>query len=509
MPRLSRLCTKTVFYEAMTLQNNLNKHRICFIIALSGLTYVGHVGAEEQKKTYTTPPFAAFSSQMQDALIDGSQYKKPVWNIHDALKLPDWLSLTLEQRTRYETLDGTFKANSQGGDQQIPLQTTLWLQAKFESFRLGTEFMDSRALNADSGSFVNANQADTADFLQGYVAWNHPNLFDKGLGIELVAGRQTMNFGAGRLVSRNVFRNTINSFTGLRLRVLSAKNWQFNGFVTMPVVRYPNMASDILNDVHRFDKEDTHTLFSGGFLELYNLGWGINSEIYLYHLDEGNTDGNQTRNRRYFTPGIRFYIKPAKAKFDAQLETIGQFGTLKATTDGRSLSHTAWSQFLSLGYTFNMPWSPRFGLEYNYASGDKNANDNTDERFDPLYGDFGTDLAVTGIYNAFIRSNINMPGYILTVSPRENVKTTFKHRAFWLASATDGWSKANLRDVTGQSGDFAGHQLELSTRWDFNSSLSFETGWTHLFKGQFAKTAPSAPNGQDTDYFFVQSQLRF
>ncbi|MDP3838592.1 MAG: hypothetical protein Q8Q54_06700, partial [Methylococcales bacterium] len=61
----------------------------------------------------------------------------------------------------------------------------------------------------------------------------------------------------------------------------------------------------------------------------------------------------------------------------------------------------------------------------------------------------------------------------------------------------------------GNSGDFVGQQLDLSTRWDVNSSLNLETGWTHLFKGEFAKTAQNAPNGQDINYFYVQSQLRF
>jgi len=59
-----------------------------------------------EKITYTRPPFDAFSSQMQDALLGSGKYGKPVWNLHDALKLPEWLSMSLEQRTRYETQDG-------------------------------------------------------------------------------------------------------------------------------------------------------------------------------------------------------------------------------------------------------------------------------------------------------------------------------------------------------------------------------------------------------------------
>ena len=481
-----------------------------FIIATSSFTVVSE--AAEEKKTYSKPPFAAFSSQMSDALLGSNKYEKPVWSLHDALKLPEWLSMSLEQRTRYETMDGNYKAGSKGGDQQIPLQTDVFMEARFKDFRIGGEFMDARQFGADSGSGVNNTHVDSVDLLQGYLAWSNQNLFHSGVGTEVIAGRQTLNFGSRRLVARNAFRNTINSFDGVRLRVLDYDRWQFNAFVSMPVNRYPTASSDILDDQSALDRADGRTWFSGGFLELFDIAWGINSELYLYHLDEGDSTLNQTRNRRYFTTGTRFYIKPAKAAFDFSYEGIGQFGTVRAntlTSNGTNLSHTAWYQHLDIGYTIDMPWKPRFAVEYDYASGDKNPNDGKDQRFDTLYGARRGDYGPTGIYGAFARSNINSPAYRLGFSPLANVQTTLSHRFFWLAQSKDAWTTANLQDKTGNSGDYVGHQLDLSTRWDVNSSLNLETGWTHLFKGQFAKTAPNAPNGQDINYFYVQSLLRF
>jgi Alginate export len=486
------------------------KQIISLIIATSSFTSIAE--AAEEKKTYTKPPFAAFSSQMNDALLGSSKYEKPIWNLHDALKLPEWLSVSLEQRTRYETMDANYKAGSKGGDQQIPLQTDVFMEARFRNFRIGGEFMDARQFGADSGSGVNNTHVDSIDLIQGYLAWADQNTLFSGLGTEIIAGRQSLNFGSRRLVARNVFRNTINSFDGLRFRVVDYDHWQFNAFVTMPVNRYPTASSDILDDQSQFDRPQGHTWFSGGFLEMYNIGWGINSEVYLYHLDEGDTPKNQTTNRRYFTSGLRFYIKPAKAAFDFSLEGIGQFGTVRAnttTSNGTNLSHTAWYQHLDIGYTFDVPWQPRFAVEYDYASGDKNPNDGKDQRFDTLYGARRFDYGPTGIYGAFARSNINSPAYRLGFSPLANVQTTLSHRFFWLAQSKDEWTTANLQDKTGNSGDFVGQQLDLSTRWDVNSSLNLETGWTHLFKGRFAKTAPNAPNGQDIDYFYVQSQFRF
>lgn len=464
-------------------------------------------------KSYTRPPFAAFESQMPDALLGSDKYQKPAWNLHDTLKLPKWLSLSLEQRSRYESIDGSFKANSRGGDQQIALQTDFWLQADLGKFKLGAEFLDARALGSDSGSGINNTHADQADFIQGYLAWADQNLFYSGLGAEVVAGRQTLNLGSRRLLARNAMRNTINSFTGVKLRVLDYDHWQFTGFVTMPVNRYPTASADLLAETHEFDEEDIHTWFSGGFLELYNLAWDVNSEVYLYHLDEGDSIRNPTRNRRYFTPGVRFYLKPKKANFDFQTETIGQLGTVRSTTavsNGRDLEHAAWYQHADVGYTFDAPWSPRLALEYDYASGDNNPNDNQDQRFDTLYGARRFEFGATGIYGAFARANINTPGYRITAAPRSDVQLGLSHRFYWLASKKDSWTPAGLQDTSGRSGDFVGQQLELTARWDFNSSLNFETGWAHLFKGEFAKKAPSAPTvKEDVDYVYVQSQLRF
>ena len=493
-------------------------HALNLIVA--GGLYMGssdNIQAAE-KKTYSRAPFAAFSSQMPDALLGTGKYEKPIWNLQDALKLPEWLSVSLEQRTRYETMAGSFKADSKGGDQQIPLQTTLWLEAHRGSFRLGTEFMDARALNSDSGTGVNNTMSDTWDFLQAYGAWSGQNVFYSGFGAEVIAGRQTLNFGSRRLVARNSFRNTINSFTGVKLRLMDYGNWQFNAFVSTPVNRLPASSTALIDDQQVFDRENTRTWFSGGFLELYDLGWSINSEIYLYHLDEGNSSSAPTRNRRYFTPGMRFSIKPAKAEFDFQLETIGQFGTVQATTapNSQNLNHTAWYQHADAGYTIDMPWSPRLAFEYDYASGDQNPNDSKDQRFDTLYGARRFEFGPTGIYGAFSRANINTPGFRINVSPRSDVQASLSHRVFWLASATDCWGGATcsgnnliLQDKTGRSGNNLGQQLELTTRWDFNSSLNFETGWTHLFKGSFAKDAPRAPAAVDVDYFYVQSMLRF
>ncbi len=503
-------------------------HVLKSTVAISFCLSNNVIADADKPQSYAKAPMNAYNSQMDDALL-GNKYEKPVWNLHDTLNLPEWLSAGVEQRTRYESIDDVFRSSSAGVSQQVALQTSLWLQAKLGNFRVATEVMDSRALD-NVGTHVNGvvngvnnNMVDTADFVQTYVSWADKDVFASNIGVEAKVGRQTMDLGSRRLVARPIYRNTVNSFTGLRLRVLEQDKWTFNGFVTMPVVHFPSTAVAISNDTTRFDQEATSTVFSGGILEGYNLFMGVNSELYLYNLNEADSYNNPTRKRRYFTPGARFYIKPSKGHFDFQAEGMGQFGTVKYnTTSTQDQQHEAWSEHAEIGYSFDIPWSPRFMLEYDYASGSKNPSKTStqDSRFDPLYPASDVDFGPTGIYSGFQRSNINSPGYKFNFAPRTDLSVTVQQRLIWLASASDCWggsacSSAGtlILNPTKSSGSFVGNQLGLTSRYNFNSSLNFEAGWYRLFKGQFAKQGVTSSGttvpGTDSDYFFVQSQLRF
>ncbi len=510
--------------------------------------------------TYSRAPMAAYNFMMDDALL-GNNYEKPVWNVHDTIGLPKWLSFGVEQRTRYESLSDAFKGSqkgvqSQGGDQQIALQTDFWLQAKFNKFRVAMELMDARTVGSDINTGKTPNttnytpfpsnnaSADTWDFAQGYASWADQNVLNSGYGAEIKVGRQTMDLGSRRLVARPIFRNTVNNFTGLRARVMAYDKWQFNTFATVPVVRYPNYNSvtpnpNLLNNT-KWDEEDFNTWFSGGIFEYTNLYKDINAEVALYHLSEGDNPLNPTRNRNYLTPTIRFYQKPSKGKFDFQAEGMGQFGTVRYAATNPTTGHTnyanttqlheAWSSHVEAGYSFELPWSPRFYLEYDYASGSSHWKNHDssgiDGRFDSLYGASDFDFGPTGIYGAFQRSNINSPGYKLELSPTKDLSFKLQQRLVWLASANDCWggntcTAATTPALVDGKSSFVGDQLGFTGRYNVNSSLNFDAGWYHLFKGEFAKSAHTTKNtgtyltgvtpppGADTDYFFIQSQLRF
>ncbi|BBL70792.1 alginate export family protein [Methylogaea oryzae] len=491
--------------------------------------------AEADKPKPSVRPAFGASAAVQDDWIGKRNPYAPEYNLHDALGLPDWVSFSVENRLRYESMDGQFRANGVGGDQALPMQTDAWLELRHNGFRAGVEFLDARQFLSDSGSEIgfsggravnlNNTEVNEADFLQIYGAWSGENVAESGVDMEVKLGRQTLDMGSRRLIGRNVFRNAVNSFTGALFRFRDNKDkWQLRLFGVQPVERFPTASADLMNGRHRFDEEAYRAYLGGGMAEWFDVAYKVNAEAYLYYLNEADRPGVLTADRELFTPGVRFYRKPAKDQFDFEAETIAQVGNSHATTaatDRKTLSNQAWFQHVEAGYTFDLPWSPRFMAMYDYASGDHSSRDGVNGRFDTLYGVRRADFNPTGIFGAVARGNVNSPGYRVFLAPRDDVTAFVGHRLVWLADRKDEWVGTGLRDATGKSGDFVGHLIEASTRWDVSSNLALETGWTHLIKGEFARNAVTSPatrtaaavaaprDKQDVDYFYVQSLVRF
>ncbi|WP_348757006.1 alginate export family protein [Candidatus Methylocalor cossyra] len=450
------------------------------------------------------PPFTAYGSQRQDWLT-GPRYSWPEFSAQRLLGLPDWLSMTLEQRTRYETMDASFAKGRNGSQYQIPLQTVLWLEARYQAFRAGVEFWDARQFGADRTSTLNTTMVDVADFTQIYGAWSTTDLLGSGLGFEIKGGRQTLDIGSRRLIARSSFRNTLNTFTGLSLRLRDGGGgWQLQAFAVQPVVRLPETRQGLLDNDYAWDQEQKNTFFTGFIADSAGLPFGSRGEIYLYYLEE---DRSSPKNRHLYTPGLRLWRMPKKGELDYEAETIAQVGTARDSAKAEELPVEAYFEHIQLGYTFDLPWSPRFLAQYDYATGGTDGR--LSRSFDTLYSARRFEYGPTGIFGAFARNNINSPGYRLFLTPRGDLSFYAAHRLFWLADATAPWGPANLVDKTGHSGDFIGHLVEVSGRWDVHPNLSLEAGWATLLKGRFARRAPGAPPPDDVNYFYVQSMVRF
>lgn len=94
-----------------------------------------------------------------------------------------------------------------------------------------------------------------------------------------------------------------------------------------------------------------------------------------------------------------------------------------------------------------------------------------------------------------------MAGLRLEAAPSRRWDFMAHYSALWLASATDSFSTTGVRDATGRSGDFAGHQFDGRARyWIVPQSLRLEGNMAWLGRGRFLERAPNVPRGGDTLY---------
>jgi hypothetical protein len=190
-------------------------------------------------------------------------------------------------------------------------------------------------------------------------------------------------------------------------------------------------------------------------------------------------------------------------QLDYELELIGQFGDW----DGRD--HSAFAGHAELGYTLDLPWSPRLVGQFDYASGTADPSGDETHTFVFLFGARRFDLAPTGIYGPFRRSNILSPGVRLVLSPHPKLKTELKVRYWELAQARDNFIGTGLQDPTGASGRNLGTDIELRVRWKPTPWLAVDAGYDHWFKGSYLDRVPNASSRRDSDYVYLATRFRF
>lgn len=135
--------------------------------------------AEAHTNTNPIEPADATLNRRQE--IEWNRYLKT------ALRLPDWIDLGLEQRTRFESYSHPWRANQAIGngrtDAQIPLRSRVRFGLGGNGpLRFLFEGQDSRSfLNGDPGDFRDTTMVDEFDVLQLFGSLTMKNVFRTGL----------------------------------------------------------------------------------------------------------------------------------------------------------------------------------------------------------------------------------------------------------------------------------------------------------------------------------------
>ncbi len=458
-----------------------------------GETSVVQEESLEQKHNDTTRP----SIEPADAVL--IRTKEWQWNryLRNMLNLPDWVDFGLEHRTRFEVYDHPWRSAQPLGrtDPQIQQRSRVRFGMNGEVLKFLFEGQDSRVHLDDPGDFVTTATRNEWDILQIFVSATVRDVLGTRLRTDLHVGRLTMDFGRRRLVARNDFRNTINAFDGVHWQLTKNKSWRVRAFLVEPVLR----------DQVQLDEQSKRSVFWGVYGESTQL---LRLHLHAYYFglnDQRNTAINMQRT--FSTFGFRFFRTPHTSQIDYEIESAWQTGK-RGNTD-----HFAHFQHFDLGYTFDLPWVPRLLIYYDYASGDRNANDSQDSAFDTLFGARRFEYMPTGNFGPFFRTNISSPGWRVIFVPEKGWEVQLKQRFWYLASSRGAFARNGLRDSTGESGNVLGHDVELRVQWMINGNLEFDVGYDHWFKGSYFDRLPAnaglPPGGEkDTDYFYVLTKFR-
>lgn len=429
----------------------------------------------------------------------------------EALEAPDALSISATIRARVEGIDGQFRPSAARSDALISLRTTLAAEYDAGPVRFGGELWDARAYGEAAGSSITTSDVNALEVVQGYVKielgnWAKGAKGAKGL---LTAGRFTMDIGSRRLVARNRFRSTTNGFTGVNLEWTGAGGERLQAFWTMPQIRRPDDAAGLRDNRLKFDLETTAVQFFGAHAALPHVLGGT-LEGYGYRLAERDGENRPTRNRRLWTTGLRLFTKPAQGQWDHDLEAAYQFGTARRTasaSDTANLDVSAWFAHAEAGYSLAGVWKPRVAALFDAASGD-GGKAGSNGRFDTLYGARRFDFGPTALFGALQRSNIVSPGLRLELTPSKRFDAMVTYRAAWLENPRDAFATTGVRDPSGASGRFAGHQFDVRLRhWIVPDLLQAETGGALLLKRGVLRNAPNAPPTGNSVYGYFDLTL--
>lgn len=415
--------------------------------------------------------------------------KKP-WRLDEWLRTPDSLRFSGQERIRYEGLDGQYRAGTtRNTEDQVFSRLLLRADYTRNDWGVTVEGIDARAWGTKANSFANTTTVNTFDVLQANVHW------DSGDGHRVTIGRYTMDIGSRRLSARNRYRNTINSFNGVRWDYKGDGDYEAGAFWNTPTIRRPGSRSLLVDNEHDFDKQSVDFQFYGVHAT-QKIDERASAQVYLLGLSDHRA-GRTSRDLG--TAGFRYLVPAAPGKIFGEAEIAYQFG-------GRGQSDvSAYFAHGSIGKQFDVAMKPKLRFALDVASGN-DTNDADWNRFDTLFGARRFEYGPTGIYGTIGRRNIVSPEIRVSFKPAQDVTVMVAARTLRLNSAADGWREAP--DTTGTGSD-VGDQVECRVRWDVAPKSVRLEGGAVYFSGDTFRQTSTLGRQTDTNYFYFQAIWTF
>jgi hypothetical protein len=398
-----------------------------------------------------------------------------------------WLDLGLEHRMRFEYRQNSFlRTPQEGWDYPFFLRTRLYVAVKevLDPFRFAFEFQDSRWENSN---YPNSNrEVNEREPITMYGELHFKNAIGNDRPVYIRGGRMNFELTDRRLIANNEFRNTTNTFQGVRIHAgKMTQEFEADLFAMQPLDRLMYEFDDVVDNLWLY----------GGTASIRRWSEYATVQPYWFGLTQGiGEDVAETPDDTYSiqTTGIRTYGIVAR-NWDWDVDLVYQWGSWK-----NDLDQNAWASAFEFGYTFlDAPWVPRLSGFFAYGSGDKNPDDDQNNNFNSLYG-FNQPWSRN---DYFSWDNAIQPKFRVEAAPTPDVLIDAGFGAFWLASARAPWQRAELSDPSGKSGTWLGTEYDIRIRWRIWKRIYAEGSYSRFNPGTFPT---NLGKGLPSNFFYLQ-----
>ncbi|HEY4046881.1 MAG TPA: alginate export family protein [Acidobacteriaceae bacterium] len=410
--------------------------------------------------------------------------KAEQWKQED---FPSWLSLDMQIRLRTE--QQTSYRYTPGNDRIYEL-TRIYggLTLRPTSYLTGyMQFIDTHALGLPV-KIVASNMRDVFDLRQGYLEFHHNNL-------RVYAGRRELKFGNERVIGISDYTNNSRTWDGFygHFGDRTDKN-NVEVFSTSVVSVHPTS----------LDKHGAGLTFHGVYATIGSLipNATLQPFVLVRALPRVRSQQGIFGSEVETTFG---------AEAEGRLPTGFQYdllGDLQRGSYSNDSIH-AGAGIAKVSYRFDsLPWRPRLGGEYDYATGNPHQNPNRISTYDQQYP---SNHNAFGLFDLFGFQNIRERRVNLDLGPTKNLSLLFQGEALGISSRFDSvYDSAGAAVVQAPAHGFAtsniGDGFDASAKYVFHNYWVVNAGVGHFFPGSLMS---ANRHGAPLTYSYFSITYRF
>jgi len=390
-----------------------------------------------------------------------------------------YLSLGAGLRERYEHIDAPqYGIGAVAADGYVIQRANLHADLRLGPYvQVFGQLVDARAFQK---KVLGPPDRDKLDVEQLFATVAVPT--DDG-AVKFRVGRQEMAFDLQRFIAVRDGPNVRQAFDGV-WGDWEHGPWRLIGYATRPVQN---------RSIRRFDDYSNGRMTLNGIrLERQGLGPGDLSGYYSRYRRDGARFLDAAGDERRDVYDLRYNGKTGQVDWD--IEGMLQ----KGRVGDRRVS--AWALGSIAGYTFAArPMTPRVGVQFDMASGDRRGGDGKLGTFNPLFAN-GYYFSLAGLTGY---SNLIHLKPSVTIKPVPALAVTTALGLQWRQTTGDAVYVQNMSGVPGSAGRGArwtGAYAQLRTDWSVTPNVTASLEAVHFQTGDSLR----ALGGRDVNYLGLE-----